>query len=125
MKLTAARYFNFISDNPANIIIPNSSGNGEAITNPERAYNKYTLILLGKCKIVCLIKNLNCFVFFNLLNSSMNENRIILKISRSASRAPRPPTIAAKKIFSGLDIIKNPTAKGVVKPKVKSMPNKK
>lgn len=122
IKLTINKIFNLTFVKPANIITPSSSGRGDAIIIPISAYSKHIFILLPKLlSSWSFISRIN-FVFLNLLNSFSNETLIELKISKSEYNAPNPPMIPAIKIFSGFKVMKNPAAKGAVKPNAKSNP---
>lgn len=62
------------------------------------------------------------FVFFNLSNSSLNENFMHLKIMRSVVAAPIPPINPTSQMFEGFKVMKNPTANGAENPKAINIP---
>lgn len=64
-------------------------------------------------------------VSYKFLSSFINENFIVLKIIKSATIPPIPPMSAAKKIFDGCEINKNPTANGAENPNEINIPERK
>lgn len=89
---------------------------------PAKINKMYILILANRFVDNSLFISTMGFVFSSLLNSSINENLIILNMDKSDIIAPNPPMIDAKYIFSGIRVKKNPIAKGVENPNEKNIP---
>jgi len=112
----------FIFVSPASILTPSSSGRGDERIMPAKMNKRYVLVLANRFVDRSLFISTIGFVFLNLLNSSINENLIILNMNKSDSIAPNPPTKEARYIFSGISVKKKPIANGVENPKEKNIP---
>ena len=110
---------------PAKIIIPISSGSGEAMANPARTYNKYNFIFAFIFFLISLLTVVRSFVFLSCSNSSISVILTVLKMTKSEISAPNPAIRLARIIFGVFDVARIPTAKGIVNPYVYSIPPKK